>query len=405
MNQTHDPLRQVSYLQQCLSQTKRPLGLFLGAGCPVSIKVQENEKEVPLIQDIEGITQQVKQTLLNMADCSNDFKTIEKQLIDDGLKNPNVEELLSYIRALRVVAGKKSVRELTREQLNHLDTKMCESINDLMNKSLPNKNTPYHMVAGWTSATARETQVEIFTPNYDLLTEQAFEALRVPYFDGFAGACRPCFDLRSVEDDRLPTRWARIWKLHGSINWYQNAGSEVFRSIADEKQVRRVIHPSHLKYDESRRMPYLAMLDRLRAFLLQPSAILIVCGYSFRDDHLNEVIMQALQSNPASGVFALLFGELSAYSKAMQLACQQSNLSLLAKDEAVIGTLRGLWKEVESESAPTSDMSINWITVDKEQDKKKIRAEFNLGNFAAFGSFLQSLMGNARNDTEEGLAK
>ena len=51
----------------------------------------------------------------------------------------------------------------------------------------------------------------------------------------------------------------------------------------------RVIHPSYMKYQESRRMPYLAMVDRLRAFLKQPTSTLILCGYSFRDEHVNEV--------------------------------------------------------------------------------------------------------------------
>jgi hypothetical protein len=42
-------------------------------------------------------------------------------------------------------------------------------------------------------------------------------------------------------------------------------------------------------------MPYLAMLDRLRAFLKQPAGVLIIAGFSFGDDHLNEIIVQGLQ--------------------------------------------------------------------------------------------------------------
>ena len=53
MNDYHDPTRQISYLQQSLSQDKKPLGLFLGAGCPFSVKIANDE---PLIPDIDGIT-------------------------------------------------------------------------------------------------------------------------------------------------------------------------------------------------------------------------------------------------------------------------------------------------------------------------------------------------------------
>ena len=40
-----------------------------------------------------------------------------------------------------------------------------------------------------------------------------------PHFDGFVGSREPFFDIASIEQDEIPRRWARLWKLHGSINW------------------------------------------------------------------------------------------------------------------------------------------------------------------------------------------
>ncbi|MBE0427852.1 MAG: SIR2 family protein [Nitrospirae bacterium] len=243
--------------------------------------------------------------------------------------------------------------------------------------------------------------IEIFTTNYDLLMEQAFEDLRVPYFDGFAGVRKPFFDLRAMEEDQLPPRWAKLWKLHGSTNWYQDASKSVFRGSTKEHDSKRVIHPSHLKYDESRRMPYLAMIDRLRAFLKQPSAALIICGYSFRDDHINEVIVQGLQGNQTGTALALLFDNLEAYPKAIKLALERSNLSLLARDEAVIGSHRAKWKETDSDSIPsTGQQWIRWILIDTENEKSKRRAELSIGDYALFGSFLLELVGQIRQQTE-----
>ena len=48
-----DPTFQVSAIQQCLSGGKSPIGLFLGAGCPTAIRL---ENQSPLIPDIKGIT-------------------------------------------------------------------------------------------------------------------------------------------------------------------------------------------------------------------------------------------------------------------------------------------------------------------------------------------------------------
>ena len=44
-----------------------------------------------------------------------------------------------------------------------------------------------------------------------------------------------------------------------------------------------LIYPSHLKYEQSRKMPYLAMIDQLNRFIRQPNSLLIVSGYSFND--------------------------------------------------------------------------------------------------------------------------
>jgi hypothetical protein len=72
-------------------------------------------------------------------------------------------------------------------------------------------------LVGWVGGTNRECAVEIFTPNYDLLFEEAFERAGFPYFDGFTGGHAPFFDPPSIADDVLPARWSRLWKLHGSL--------------------------------------------------------------------------------------------------------------------------------------------------------------------------------------------
>jgi hypothetical protein len=166
--------------------------------------------------------------------------------------------------------------------------------------------------------------VEIFTTNYDLLVEQALEANRVPYFDGFLGSNETFFDLRAMEDDHLPSRWARLWKIHGSPNWHEDKNGAIRRS--GDTQKRRIIYPSHLKYDESRRMPYLAMMDRLRAFLKKESAVLVAIGFSFKDVHLNEIIVQGLQGNATGVVFALLHGKLQRYEELTKIATTRSRM-------------------------------------------------------------------------------
>ena len=176
--------------------------------------------------------------------------------------------------------------------------------------------------------------------------EQALEDTSIPYFDGFVGSRQSFFDLRSVEDNLIPKHWSRLWKIHGSINWYQKTNKEVFRSDAfknDGKDASFLIYLSHLKYDQSRKMPFLALSDQLSRFLKQPSAALILCGYSFNDDHINDTIVNALKSNPTAIVIALMFGNMKTdnkenYPKGVEIAQKRHNISFWTNDEAIIGT-------------------------------------------------------------------
>lgn len=404
---SQDPTFQVSVIQQCLSSGKRPIGLFLGAGCPSAIRLNGQS---PLIPDIQGITDLVTDRLMDDEDLKAPLEAVRDQLNSDGFENPSVEDILTHIRALRAVAGSDTVRELSANELDQLDNGICDVIYQSVNRTLPDHRTPYHRAAQWSNSIPREFPVEIFTTNYDMLLEQALEESRVPYFDGFAGARRPLFDPMAIEQGTLPAtergtplpHWTRLWKLHGSINWYQDDNLEVFRGTTSEIGQRRVIHPSHLKYRESRRMPYLAMLDRLRSFLRNPTAALVICGYSFRDDHINETIIQGLQHSPTTVAFALMYEDIEKCAAANDLAELRPNLNVIASDAGVIGGRRANWLSVDKESVPDSNqVGISWSPVDPSDPDSRLKAACNLGDFEVLGQFLQQLTGGTQQNWGE----
>ncbi len=377
----HDPLRQAAYLKQCLSENKRPIGFLLAAGCPQAVRVDSK----PLIPAIEALTTQVNEKLAKEK-CSANFAKVLANLATDGNAEPNLEVVLTHIRGLTEVAGKGEVRGLKANELKELDTAICAEIVAAVSKSLPSTLNAYHRFAAWVKARERKEAVEVFTPNYDLLFEQAFEESGVPYFDGFVGSRRAFFDTQAMEGDKLPPRWARLWKLHGSINWRKGDDGKAFRGVADEGVSRYMIHPSHLKYDESGRMPFLAMIDRLRHFLRQPSAVLVCGGYSFGDKHLNAAIEEALQGNPHATLFALCYGPLRNYPAAQKLAERSGNFSLFADDQAIVGTRQGDWSPAETSTTVAVSPVI-------DENGKPTSAKFALGDFDAFGKFLAELMG------------
>lgn len=391
MTEFHDPIQQVNYIQQSLSHDKKPIALLLSAGCPVSIKVEAGGTVSPLIPDINGLTDIVVKNLTE-SKLKEPFNALYSNFKEDGKKDPTVEDILSHIRALCEVVGKGKVRGVSAVELVSLDNNICELIVKTTDKELPDSGTAYHKLASWIGLITRSQPIEIFTTNYDLLMEQALEEKRIPYFDGFVGSKHPFFDTHSIEEESLPARWARLWKLHGSINWCNNGNGTVTRGSIIPGEKRHVIHPSHLKFDESRRMPYLAVFDRLRAFLKEPAAVLVTCGYSFRDDHLNEALIEGLQGNPTGIIFAMVHSKIEKYQKAEALAVERANFNLLAKDVAVIGGKKAAW--IKRETADIDNYhknAIEWVEVAGEKTKQ---ANFKLGDFNRLGVLLSDLIGS-----------
>ena len=384
----HCPYRQATLIQQALSPDKMRVAFFIGAGCPMSIRIPDGEGARPLIPDIAGLTKKVVQAVEGSDTYKESFNTLISRLDKAGNNTPNVEEILTHIRALADVVGGGDIQGLTQINLVALDDEICRVTTEVVSATLPGDDSPYHHLAAWIGGIQRSNSAEVFTSNYDLLMEQAFETRKVPYFDGFVGSNRTFFDLASMEQDKLPTRWARLWKVHGSVNWWRSSSGEVERRQAAEAGDRQMIYPSHLKYDQSRRLPYLAMLDRLKAFLANGQAVLITCGYSFADQHLNEVIIQGLAGNPTAVCFGLVFGDRADTPEGVRKARMHSNLSLLAADGAVLGSVERDWRSEEKPDHPLHGIAVRIGEMTYRTKAPAERCKFLLGDFRSFGEFL-----------------
>lgn len=385
---THCPYRQSTLLQQALAPDKMRIAFLLGAGCPVSIRISDENASRPLIPDIRGLTAMVNEKLGQSEEFKDSYNTLLKRFNGGVPTNPTIEDILSHIRALHDVVRDGAIDGLDKKTLAALDAKICAITTEVVGVDLPELNTPYHQLATWIGGIHRAHPIEVFTPNYDLLIEQALESHKIPFFDGFVGSKQAFFDLTSMEGESLPSRWARVWKVHGSVNWWRTQSDEVVRRESHTEGDRQMIYPSHLKYDQSRRMPYLAMLDRLREFLARGQAVLVTCGYSFADQHLNEVILHGLRSNPTAICFGLLFGERSSYADALDKARKHPNLSLLAADGAILGTVERDWRIDEQTGHALHGISVMKKMPAESSDVISNNCEFTLGDFKSFGSFL-----------------
>lgn len=380
MNATtvHNPDRFMVDLRQVLSQGKKRIGLLIGAGAPVAVRVNSEGKldddGDPLIPDVARLTKDVIDGL------ENGDKIVIDTLMPELGENPNIETILTRVRRLSQAIGSVEVHGLNGDGYNALAERICKMIGGIVAPQLPEEPNPFTELISWVGGTHREHPIEIFTPNYDLLIEEAFERARLPYFDGFSGAHKPFFDPASIADDLLPARWSRLWKIHGSLGW-EVSGDTIIRTGG--REATELIYPDHLKYDQIARQPYSALFERLREFLTTPDSLLLCSGFSFFDAHITAVLDEALAANTHTAILAFQYRPLSEETSAVKLALRRPNLSVYARDGAVIFGVQGKWQPGQ----PPTDEWENIRSTFWKFGSADSGGEFLLGDFAKLARF------------------
>lgn len=359
-------------LRQVLSQSRSNIGFLLGAGCPAAIKDKDGMPLIPAVDNLTTLVCDEVPAILKPV-----MTLIQEPLAAKLGRSANIEELLTRLRTLMEVFTEDTKPKAS--EIQALESYMCSRIAETVSVPLPPEGgSPFHALAHWIRQVERPNPVELFTTNYDLLIEQALEETYTPFFDGFVGSTNAFFDIDIVEASTFPSEWTRLWKLHGSINWRSINGNRFTRTSNNEASGTVVIYPSHLKYDQSRKLPFLVMLDRLISFLKKKPCDLFTIGYSFRDEHINALLIDGLARNLSSRVFALMYSDLESYPEATAIAKQRSNLILLGKNGATINRTILRWHP----SALVQDNAA-----------EDTIPEFTLGNFVKFGEFLEALTG------------
>lgn len=387
---THNPQQIIEQLQVVLSNPSKKIGFLFGAGISTVDKRGKNlissnkEMLLTVIEDAEG----------------KNKVAIENIKVEIGDENFNVETLLSKISEKEKAAGSEKLCGLTKDELVTLRENIENKIRDIVSvhkkSSFKDKEIYHHDFAKWIKNADRKFPVEIFTTNYDYLLETGLESQKIPYFDGFIGSYKAFFCPEWIENDRPIKEWTKLWKLHGSLGWSLD-DNEIIRLSGSDSSA--MIYPSYLKYDRSRKQPYLSYMDRLSYFIKQEDAVLFVCGYSFGDDHINELILTALSNSRSSHVFVLKRSNLDETSSLAEYAKNNSRISVYAKRTAIIGCKYGEWK---LEKVPSKNESYN--IVDHGFDEDGVTedeawsgsGDFRLGSFDKLSKFLSLFYTNSK---------
>lgn len=169
-------------------------------------------------------------------------------------------------------------------------------------------------------------RANIFTLNYDLAFEYACDELAIQYINGFVGFNERNFRPEVYNYDffypgdttegkvRRIERVIKYYKLHGSLNWVHKKESKnnpyglyeipidlvrLKLELNKSKELGDImIYPTSSKKEYTLNFPYSELFRKFADRLQQPEAVLFVVGYSFYDEHINDIIYQAL-ANPS----------------------------------------------------------------------------------------------------------
>ena len=421
----HDPLEYIRGLQQLLISDKKKIAFLFGAGTSLAKKNNES-KNVPAIGKL---TLEIETEILKSLDSiGSPIPGAYIQLKDEiGKEKYTIESLLSLLEIKRSVVGKSSLNGLTEAQftilINQIKDKIRKKISIHQEVEKKTENLIHVDFADWIKKADRKFAIEIFTTNYDYLFEIGLENKNVPYYDGFTGGYKPFFNAESVDDINFLPHQTKLWKMHGSLGWhFDDKTKKVWRKDSDSDDM--LIYPSTLKYNDSKKQPYTALGDRLTNFLKQPDTILITCGYSLGDEHINERILTALSSNTTAHVYVLFYdilyedGKKNGYtltedSYLSQLAKSNNKLSVFGCKSAVIGCKYGEWRlkrEPDKDDTLNVNLYFDESFSPNPDDKIKVESkesvlwsgegELFLPDFKKFVEFLQSMIFES-NSTKE----
>jgi len=389
---THNPKQVIEQLQVILSNPAKKIGFLFGAGISAKDKQGQN-----LIQTSQGMIK----TVIGEFDgtMKKTIDQIKLEIINNHEKF-NIETLLSKISEKERAVGSEVLCGLKKDKLTELrktiENKIKEIVSVHRQPGFFDKELSHDDLAKWIKNADRKFPVEIFTTNYDYLLESGLEKQKVPYFDGFIGSHKAFFYPEWIEDGNAVKEWTKLWKLHGSLGWAVE-NKEIIR-VSDAKD-SAMIYPSFLKYDHSRKQPYLSYMDRLSYFLKQEDSVLFVCGYSFGDDHINEMILTSLVNSRSSHVFVLKRSEVEESDVLSKYAKGSSKISVYAKRTAVIAGKFGDWK---LEKEPDRNESYNLLDYGFDEDavlnddQWTGKGDFWLGDFKKLSDFLSLFYSNSR---------
>lgn len=348
-NDTSANIKQINaFINNDVLTKQSNLNFFIGSGCSTpAISLMGDTLKSILSRD--EIVKQEFIIFLGLDEETTEIfeKYLNSELTDDEWLIANKYDNFSNIEAFMTYLKNKINVERDNAEKERLE-ELFEIIKDEFINSIPKHDAVEYEgdVANiynefykniFASRQYETPKLNVFTTNYDLFNEIALETNNIQYSTGFTNTLEPFFNINQFnyrlvdERNRYKDKWqpttkeANLYKLHGSINWIAK-GSKIISSNTNDGNV--IIYPTILKHQETTQSPYSELFRELSIQLQRPNSTLVVIGYGFGDDHINNIIFQNLLNEDFT---LIIFGdkEESRVKKVIQNYTDHHNLHII----------------------------------------------------------------------------
>lgn len=286
---------------------QRGPAFLIGAGCSKCAGLPLTDELTTIVIESDQLDATSKAILVAIKD------------LFDGATTSQIEDYLSELVDLLAIAERRAERGASQTQvpiggMSYSDAQLraaAEQIKQSISNAV-DKRVEIKAHRAFVHAVHQPVRVGKATPgsvvdylvlNYDTVIEDALAVERVPFSDGIDGGVTGWWNPDTFDRDHLA---ARVLKLHGSVNWCEVPEDFLPRRIAQnlevqDFQVRRIcIWPASTKYRETQVDPFAQLAVRARRAMRPDRGsqrVLVICGYSFGDAHINIEIDGALRES------------------------------------------------------------------------------------------------------------
>ena len=280
--------------------------LLAGAGASV-VSDKENKVNEKFGQTVKMLGNAVIEELKNDRNCYTKDQLSKQCKYEHDDENFNLEDFLSCMQFYLEFEsfGKRSKFKRSYDKI----------LKTIKNKTSYNYNDEYFkhakLIKQLTDIHTSPNRLSIVTTNYDTIIEDSADSLGYTVFDGFTFSHSPEFEIDMFDwylskpiaevksqKEAYKKTVINLLKIHGSLTWERIDGTIVRKNKKEIKEPIMIFPSSH-KYMQSYQKPYFELFSKFQELLRKPNTILITAGFSFADNHISQMIIQALKTVPS----------------------------------------------------------------------------------------------------------